>query len=335
MTGGASARTGGAGATGGTTQTATPSGGVSATGGSSPGTGGSSASACPTSSDYVGSQSWLGKVQVTERAEYCGTSVENRTLEQELAAKAKLRIAAGTYPLPDQNGTYPFAWPVCFEFPPGNEAPKFAGAGQILLKRTAYSTEEFISYRESQPLSSSQSKSLTFIGDVSNFTTPGVSPPPVVLDGSPLFELSRNYTFMICQDKDCTGKWNDLWFYSCGSDKDRLMRDTLTFSGGQLVLELRIGKSNAGTEPSSFVLASGTLDGTTFTQTDYWKLVYRPDHHHYRRHYAVIFSNPIAGACGLKAEMVGDTAAVTVHTMGCDLANIAARAVTSSTTERP
>jgi hypothetical protein len=297
--------------------------------------GGTSAPACPSSADFVGSQSWLGKVQVTDSAEYCGTSREDRTLEQELAAKAKIRIAAGTYPLPDQAGTYSFAWPVCFEFPPGKEAPKFAGAGQVLLKRSAYTSDEFYRYTETQPVTSSQSTDLMFIGDLSDRTTPGAGLPPFVLDGrGPTLADTWDFVFMLCHGKDCTGTWDEVWFYSCGSDRDRLLRDTITFSGGQLVLELRIGLANAGTEPSSFVLASGTLDGTTFEQRNYWKLVYRPDHHHFARHFAVLFDAPIAGACGLKAEKVGD-AAVSVHTINCDLSNLAARAVTTATTEKP
>jgi hypothetical protein len=335
MTGGTTPWAGSSGKTGGVTQTSSTAGGTHSTGGSSAGTGGTSAPACPTSADFVGSKSWLGKVQVTETAEYCGTSRETRTLEQELAAKAKMRIPAGTYPLPDQAGTYSFAWPVCFEFPSGKEAPKFAGAGQVLLKRSAFTSDEFYRYSGTQPVTSSQSTDLLFVSELSDRTTPGAGPPPFVLDGKgPTLLDSWQSLFLLCHGKDCTGAWDEVWFYSCGSDRDRLLRDTITFSGGQLVLELRIGMANAGTEPSSFVLASGTLDGTTFVQRDYWKLVYRPDHHHYYRHFAVLFNAPIAGACGLKAEKVGDTA-VNVHTINCDLSNLAARAVTAATTERP
>jgi len=63
--------------------------------------------------------------------------------------------------------------------------------------------------------------------------------------------------------------------------------------------------------------------------------VYRPDHHHFTRKFAVLFDTPIAGARGLKAEPVGDTQAITVHTINCNLSNRAARAVTASTTENP
>jgi hypothetical protein len=334
MTGGTTAWAGSSGKTGGVTQTSSTAGGTHSPGGSSAGASGTSAPACPTSTDFVGSKSWLGKVQATETAEYCGTSRETRTLEQELAAKAKMRIPAGTYPLPEQAGTYSFAWPVCFEFPPGKEAPKFAGAGQILLKRAAYTADEFYRYAGTQPVTSSQSTDLLFLSDLSDRMTPGAGPPTFVLDGrGPTLSDSWQSVFSLCQSEDCAGKWDEVQFYSCGSDRDRLLRDTITFFGGQLVLELRIGIANAGTEPSSFVLASGTLDGTTFAQRDYWKLVYRPEHHHYYRHFAVLFDAPIAGACGLKAEKVGD-AAVSVHTINCDLSNLASISVTTATTER-
>jgi len=55
----------------------------------------------------------------------------------------------------------------------------------------------------------------------------------------------------------------------------------------------------ASTEPAMFVAATGTLDGTTFIQTDYWKLVYLPAHHHFVRNFAVLFEGASSGACGL------------------------------------
>jgi hypothetical protein len=260
---------------------------------------------------------------------------ENRTLEQELAAKAKMRIPAGTYPLPDSVGSFPFAWPVCFEFPPGKEAPRFAGAGQLALQRSTFSPTEYYTYRGSQPLKSSQSNTLVLDITLSNQTTVGASLTPLVLDGGPPEQFGkRQADFAICQAATCSGLWNEVGFYSCNSSSDRLIRDTITFNGGQVVLELRVGQSMGSTEPSSFVAASGTLDGVPFTQNDYWKLVYRPGHHHFVRSYAVLFTTPIAGACGIKIESVSDPG-ISVHTVNCDLSNIATRSVTSSSTERP
>jgi hypothetical protein len=98
-----------------------------------------------------------------------------------------------------------------------------------------------------------------------------------------------------------------------------------------VTFEVRIGQAMVSTEPSSFVYAGGTLDGTAFEQRSYWKLVYRPTHHHFTRDYAVLFDSPIGGACGLKAVSVPE-AQTTVHTINCDLSDIQARTVSSVTT---
>jgi hypothetical protein len=112
---------------------------------------------CPDSSAYIGGASWPQQLDVKTGADYCGNWREGRTLEQELAAKAKLHIAAGTYPLPDATGTYAFALPVCVEFPNGTQPPTFAGAGQIRLSKSTYASEVYFTDSSSQPLVSSGS----------------------------------------------------------------------------------------------------------------------------------------------------------------------------------
>ena len=67
-------------------------------------------------------------------------------------------------------------------------------------------------------------------------------------------------------------------------------------------MDLRIGASFADTEPSAFVRAEGTLDGQDFVQTDYFKLLYNPTHHHSSQAFAVLFDEPIGEACGLKVH---------------------------------
>ena len=93
---------------------------------------------CPDSGDYVGDSSWPQALQVTEEFEFCGKfgSEGTRTLEQELAAKAKLRIPVGRYALPATPGTRDFALPVCIERAPGMAPFAFAGAGQLLRVRS-------------------------------------------------------------------------------------------------------------------------------------------------------------------------------------------------------
>jgi hypothetical protein len=343
--------TGGAtGSGGGTPATGGSGGGVGGTsggtGGTEPGTGGSTAAtggaggqACPDSSKYVGDQAWQHQLQVTSDAEYCGGSNENRTIEQELAAKGKLRIAPGTYPLPETSGTYDFALPVCFEFPAGTTAPTFAGAGEIRATQSTISPNVYYTYRFSQPLTSAASAELIFQGLLSNTAAVGANSAPFILDGSAGDMVGTSgYSIGICQGATCAGAWSDIGFLGCNPNSYRLSQSTVTFSGGQIVLDLRIGQSMASTEPAMFVAASGTLDGTTFTQTDYWKLVYLPAHHHFVRSFAVLFQTSISGACGLKVLNVdpfNGAQLPKVTSIRCDLSDIAMLTVTGSLTPTP
>jgi hypothetical protein len=157
---------------------------------------------------------------------------------------------------------------------------------------------------------------------------------PLAIDGSsPDFLGGRDYVISLCPSATCMGTWNQVNFYSCTATTDSLNRHTISFAGGQMVLDVMIGMAGAGTGPSAFVKASGTLDGTAFQQTDYWKLVYRPEHHHFRRNFAVLFDAPIGGACGVKVENVKDAQLVQMHTINCDLSNIEARTITAVTVE--
>ena len=82
------------------------------------------------------------------------------------------------------------------------------------------------------------------------------------------------------------------------------------------------------TEPSSYVRAQGTLDGVAFDVTDYWRLPYNPEHHHFSRDFGVLFDAPIGGACGLVARKLdkwGEPPAAEVATVDWDLAVVEAR----------
>ena len=70
---------------------------------------------CPTADDYAGDSDWPNRLEVTDGAIYCATFDESRTLKEELAKKALLRIAPGAYPLP--NGpTADLGLPACIAY---------------------------------------------------------------------------------------------------------------------------------------------------------------------------------------------------------------------------
>ena len=93
----------------------------------------------------------------------------------------------------------------------------------------------------------------------------------------------------------------------------------------------------ASTEPAAFVRAEGNLDGTDFLQTDYYKLIYNPEHHHFSRDFAVLFDAPIGEVCGLKVlhlDPWGGEPPTEVHTIECDLGSLGTREVLSETFEK-
>jgi hypothetical protein len=337
-TGGTKPGTGGGVGTGGV-----GTGGVGA--GGTPGTGGSVARACPDSSSYVGSATWPDQLVVTAGAKYCGHFKEMRNLEQEYAAKAKLTIAAGSYALPSTAGTYPFALPVCFERRPGEPVPAFAGAGQA--KATPYKStfDTFASngLAATQPISLAGSPAWIFSMRLSYFSYTGTPQPPV-LDGSHLCHPSSGEvgdtrpgylnTLELCQGTECD-LWQDVMFEACNPDYPAY-RHTVTFAGGQIVLDVRItGEVGGSSMLSAFTSAAGTLDGKAFTQTDYWKLVYSADHHHFNRQLAVLFDAPIGDACGLKVLNFWGSRYLAplpeFYTIRCDLTSIAALDVSDAT----
>jgi hypothetical protein len=310
------------------------------TGGTQATSGGSSAQGCPDSSAYVGSTAWPQQLEVKTGADYCGAWREGRTLGQELAAKAKLHIAAGTYPLPDATGTYAFALPVCFEFPNGAQAPKLAGAGQIRVSKSSYASEVYFTDRSSQPLVSSDSVAWTFESALSLTSAVGAQPAPLLLDGTGLLSSdgSSYPLFTLCTDSSCAGATASVGFESCNPTTYALNRTTVTFTGGQAVFDVRMASLPGGiSEAPVFVMASGVLDSMAFEQRDYWKLVYAASHHQFSRSFAVLFDSPINGACGIKVMDVdpySGSQLPQVSTIQCDLSDIAVRTVSAAVTER-
>jgi hypothetical protein len=337
--GGASNGSGGLSSSGGATSHSSNVGGTTGVA-TQAASGGSSIQGCPDGTAYVGNTSWPQQVEVKTGAVYCGNWREGRTLEQELAAKAKLQIAAGTYPLPDTAGTYAFALPVCIEFPNGTQAPTFAGAGQIRVSKSTYASDVYFTDRSSQPLSSSGSGTWSFECNLSLTSTIGTQPAPLVFDGTGMLSQdgSSYQLLSLCPSSSCTGATTGVGFESCDPTTYALNRTTVTFAGGQAVFDVRLASLPGGiSESPVFVVASGMLDSIAFEQRDYWKLVYAATHHQFSRSFAVLFDAPINGACGIKVTSVdpySGSQLPEVSTIQCDLSNVAVRTVSTVVTER-
>jgi hypothetical protein len=142
--------------------------------------------------------------------------------------------------------------------------------------------------------------------------------------------------FRLCKD-NCQSFEDIRPFDACHFESVlRKDRHTVTFDGGRIELYVNIGRGGLGTEPALFWYAAGDLDGEEFVQEDYYRLVYSPEHHHFSRHFAVLFDTPVQDACGIKAEHLEPYPVPPLPrltTIRCDLSEIEERTVQEETWE--
>jgi hypothetical protein len=297
MSGGGGAGSGGAGTSG--SGGGNPrDGGSDEDAGSDPGSGMSDLwLGCPDEDDYPGTPNGPHILVATDGATYCSTFHESRTLKEELAAKAMLRIAPGSYGLPGADAAT-FGLPLCI---------RFASAPHPRMTRSGATTHTELSGGGITTHAYYYRQRFAFGADMLTLETrmellsTGDEAPVITLDGEnvPAFEDAARASFTLCEDPDdCFPNWN---FDSCTFGNARVQVHAVTLGGdGNVELELHIGESFASTEPGAFVRATGTFRGQAFDQRDYFQLVYNPEHHHFVRDFAVLFDEPIDGVCGLE-----------------------------------
>ena len=292
---------------------------------------------CPDGESYAGDSTWSARAEVTAEAVYCGTFDEGRTLEQELAAKAQLRIVEGSYPLPTTPGQVQLTLPLCTRRAPDVGRQGMSGGGQTTVSSSTVSGTSYVVLQGSQPMSDGTHWSLAHLlrlaGDEGN------PPEPLLLDGSGFDAESGAGAELWLLPEGCnTGDPSTAFFAPC-LDVQRWERQEhqVSFDGGEITLELWIGSSPEGTEPGAFTAARGMLDGAEFAIDNYFQLIYRPEHHHFRRHFAVIFDRPLGDVCALRIEEVEpweETPTARVSTGDCQLATLGTRTVTAETWTR-
>jgi hypothetical protein len=232
------------------------------------------------------------------RSGFLSTFDENRTLKEELAAKALLRVAPGQYVLPGADRAN-LGLPLCFRFGKSEAALAVTNGSATYTANTFNGTVSH-QYEITQALTAFGAAHTMQTHLIDNAATGAL--PGFVLDGTTADFASQDnmYSFLMCPvGGQCERHYA---FDSCDHASSRLHTHVVTFSSGagSVTFELRIGESFSSTEPGAFVRARGTFRGTSFEQQDYWKLVYNPAHHHFVRNFAVLFDSPIDGACGIQ-----------------------------------
>lgn len=292
---------------------------------------------CPGPEVAVGDASWTGLAEVTAGATWCGISNEERTLEQELAAKALLRLVPGDYPLPGVDGDYDLALPACVRRADPATQPVTAGAGGTTVTAHTYGRTTYTYVEGGWPMLAPDSSTWTLSHTLLQVGAKGGPPDPLLLDGGPGdSSTGAGASFVLHDDLGSRYDLDATTFGACMQEDWHENVHHVVFAGGEVTLRLWLGDSFDLTGPSAFVSAEGTLDGEAFAVEDYFALVYRPGHHNFERDFAVLLSEPVGEACALRIEDVDgleDTVTAVVSTADCDLGVVEVRSTKAETLE--
>lgn len=291
---------------------------------------------CPGKEAFIGDDGWSGSLEVSEQALYCSSSNEGRTLPQELAAKSRLRLIPGSYALPTVEGHQNIAVAACTELGPDTAGPAMNGAGATDVSLNSFAGITYTYLTGTQPMLGAADWTLHHTLILAG--PDGQTPAPLLADGKENdAEAGTGTSFTLQKAGEDPYALNGMFYAPCMDPTWSENIHTVGFDGGEIEISLFLGLNGLIlTGPSSFSHASGTLDGTSFDISSFYQLIYRPGHHHFDRHFAVIFDAPIGEACALVIEDIdyqqGTTTAV-IHTATCDLSAIEARSVTSEDVE--
>jgi hypothetical protein len=291
---------------------------------------------CPSATDAV-TGAWDASLHSTGDL-WCAMASEGYELADEPARKAQILVVAGDYALPDVAVTDdPYRLPVCTLLADGTHVD-LAGTGTIYAYAQPYGDATSWQWRMDQPMTRDGApwSMQLWASDETDDPSPEVTmgPQATLPWGGPHISVSLNEGTY-----PTYSSWRE--FVPCAyADPPRIDTTHVEFEGGEAELVLNVGQSPASTEPAMFVRATGTLDGVSFDVTDYWQLVYNPEHHHFQRHFAVVFDEPIGDACGLVVRDVDAYysddygAPAIIETADCELVANGMRANLAQTTDR-
>ncbi len=250
---------------------------------------------CPGPEAYIGGD-WAGVLEVGAGQCFLAASIEGRPLEEMYRTQAIMRIAAGSYAVPIEEGTYPLRLPTCVQRADPTDIFTLGDAGEVSVQR--YGEVIYLSLWQDvyDQLGEPWRLRVTMYGEGSDIQV------------EMAYILGEEYSYYMYEN---TFSYYERW------------RHHVAFSGGELTSDFFAAW---GGTPSSGLLvrAFGTLDGVAFEQGDYWKLVNNHDHHFFGADWAVIFDEPIGGACGLRIDDGNPIGAMTmydlsVHPIDCGL----------------
>jgi hypothetical protein len=276
---------------------------------------------CPDPSAYVGGN-WNYQASVTDQALFCVIN-QGFSVEEAMGSKAQLRVVPGSYPLPQEDGTYPLLIPACIRVPENVES-QHAGEGLLTVTTEYIGDYPYVHYAVSQPMMVGiQPWTIEMNFSIYN---PGNPYPDLVLDNRLSeweggHEISKSY---ILDNEVLDYPW---WAFPCLPASANRRETGGTFDRGQINVwnDVIYDIPSGGHAPAILQRGWGELDGTAFDQEDYFKLSHLPAHHNWGGSFLVMFEQPIGPACGIKLcipSMDGGGPDLGAWTVDCSLDTI-------------
>lgn len=286
---------------------------------------------CPTADAFLPFAEGAGLLTVDEHAVYCAAFRPDRTLKETFASRAMLRFTPGAYSLPIAE-TANYRMPACVRVQPASE-PLTTQPAPLTHALELVDWQDVHRYTLDAPLEGLERAmlraQLELVVDndaLAHTTLAGQPNLPLMLGAS---DGTRN-AFELCTEGEPCEQPNML--DSCLPAFDAThVQHLITFENGDM-LSVKLSFSSGPYARTSFDIAWGRWRGQDFQQRDRFKLIYAAPSDHSTRSVAVLFDEPIDGACGLRVSSIDplDPSAGTAATVDCELEDIDAIAITST-----
>jgi hypothetical protein len=273
---------------------------------------------CPSGPPPASDPSWMHTITVAADAQFCSFNTI-LPLAQALARAKVVRLVAGTYAFPDQSGRARAHLPFCVRAQGGRSAAS-ADGGELTTSRRPFLGQELLEHFLLQPLTLGGTPHVLFTQTSSYFPT-GDPAPTIGIGGSTVDRVSEVF-HQLCPGESCRGSSEIL--APCPAPGDGV-EATVSFDRGEMTVTTVLASGGFGpVSPAMLARASGSLDGVSFEQADYFRLAHRPDHHNWGGGYLVLFETPIGQACGIEAYVPSADGSFWVDEpaawlVGCDL----------------
>ena len=204
-------------------------------------------------------------LQVGDGAIYCATFDEARTLAEEADAKAMIRLVAGSYAVPQEDGEIAARLPACG----ATAADDSLASDGLGVLRTTTDLGGSGRYRLElrQPLAgASEHELVLFLEGPDDELTAG----ELAIDGEHFGLATDNEHVLAMQlcEGSCDSFAEGVWLDSCTFARVPPEGHHVEFEGGSVDLQIRIGSALLATQPAVFVGGSGALDGAPFEERD-------------------------------------------------------------------